>query len=628
MARAAPLVLAVLLLLPGATAEPLRLREPVVVLAAAVAETTNGFVGSTATITITSADNGSGHVFLDTFPLAAVDMQGSARLAARVAAQLSGQDVAKHDFFFVIRSGAEQIGGPSAGAAMTVGAIASLQGWSVRSDVIMTGTISPDATVGPVGGIIEKAAAAANVGMSRFLFPAGQDVYPSGGQFVNVTEHCRTALRIECIPIADVVDAVGLMTDHALMRPPVVGNVTGEDFAKRLAPLSEILVRDAGVLIGEATAAHADLPEGAARSALGERLRESGVLLDKARNDSANGTYYRAASISFQSSIASHYVREASQYVAAQDRPAAIAGTLARARDAIARATIRVGDSPVRDTNTFESVGAAQVRILDAEERLTAATQLASNLTAPQAAFDALYQAAYAAERAHTAEWWLLLSEGFPAGQPVEKDALAQIARDTITMSKEEVAYVDAVFQSAGGQPLMRSRELLADAESAMTRGYYAGAMLSALEASVRASVILEVAGYGGTVPEAKFETARDGAGRAIQGARSRGVESLLAQSAYEFGITLEDPQERLAFLGLARVTGNLAGLPGLFHDSGPALESRFQGEPFFFRVNVVYVAAAFAVGLALGAGAGLTALMPRKDEDEDLAAPADRYAP
>ncbi|HUR68971.1 MAG TPA: S16 family serine protease, partial [Candidatus Thermoplasmatota archaeon] len=268
-----------LCLLAPASAETLELGEPVVMRAAAVAETSSGFVGSTATITITSAANGSGRVFLDTFPLTAVDMQGSARLAARTAAQLSGVDVHARDFFFVVRSGSEQIGGPSAGATMTVGAIAALNGWKVRDDVLMTGTIDPDGTVGPVGGIAEKAAAAAQTGVVRFLFPAGQEVVPLGDRSVNLTQYCASELKIECIPVVDVVDATALMTDHAFDRAPVTGNVTGSEFLKRLGPLSEELVDAARATYEDANTTLAGVPDSAAKTNLGERLAAAQALL-------------------------------------------------------------------------------------------------------------------------------------------------------------------------------------------------------------------------------------------------------------------------------------------------------------------------------------------------------------
>lgn len=619
--------LAALLVLSSglAGAETLELGRSVVMRAAAVAETGEGLVGATASITITAAKGGSGHVFLDTFPLTQLDMQGSARLAARVATQLTGKALSEHDLFFVIRSGSEQIGGPSAGAALTVGAIAALSDWEVRPDVLMTGTINADGTVGPVGGIPEKAAAAARTGMSRFLYPAGQELIPVGdGQVLNMTAYCRDELRIECYPVVDVVEAVGLMTDHRFERPPVTGNVTGADFRDRLGPLSQELIDRAAILADEAGAALEAVPEGPAKGSLQQRLAGAQATLERARASWGNGTYYTAASLSFQSSIESHYVRDAARYVAATDRLPVLERALADATAVVAQVRSDVEARAEPDTGTLESLGAAQVRLLEAEERLAVADGLMRNATTTADVFDALYQASYASERARTGGWWLRLSEGFPAGAPIAREGLEGMARDTITTSTEEVAYVEAVLSGAaqGGQ-LREPREKLAEAEKAMARGYHAAAILEALEASVRAGILLEVLGFQGAIPETKLDIARIEAARAIQGARERGVESFLAQSAYEFALSLEDPQERLAFLGLARVAGNIAGVPGLFGGTRP-LESRFQGVPAVIGVSPLFVAAAFAVGLALGAGAGMTALMPRREEDEPAGAAAE----
>lgn len=66
------------------------------------------------------------------------------------------------------------IDGPSAGALMTVGVLSLLLGDEIDSDITMTGTINPDGTVGPVGGIPEKIKGAAEEGFKRILIPVGQ----------------------------------------------------------------------------------------------------------------------------------------------------------------------------------------------------------------------------------------------------------------------------------------------------------------------------------------------------------------------------------------------------------------------------------------------------------------------
>lgn len=605
-------LVALLLAAPGAGARTLEMGESVVMRAAAVAETPTGFVGSTATFTITTATNGSGHVFLDTFPLTEVDMQGSARLAARVAAQVTGKSLSDHDFFFVVRSGSQTIGGPSAGGTLAVGAIAALNGWRVRSDALMTGTINPDGSIGPVGGIPEKAAAAAETDMALFLYPAGQDeVFTGDGTVVNMTQHCAR-LGIECRPIADVIDAVGEMTDYAIERRPVQGNVTGDVFLAKLAPLSAQLVAQAEERVREAETESARLTERQGRDTLVQQAAAARETLGRAQQASANGTYYTAASLSFQAAIAAHRVRDTARLFAGD--AGALEASLAEAREAVATARRAVDATPVVDTARFESAGAAQDRLLQAEASLAEAEESAAQ-PGIGAALAAVEAASFAAERASTAVWWLGLGENLPPGESVSEAELASAARDTLTTSEELIAYAAAVLRDVGTAPLANARDRLAAAQLAEERGYHAGAMLMALEAEVRASAILQIAGFGGRLPDEKLESARLAAARAIQEARERGAEPLLAQSVYEFSFAQEDDVERLSYLGMARVSANLAGLPGLFAPVQPA-QSRFQGIPEVPGIPASWVAASFAVGIAMGAGVGLAALAPRDDEE------------
>ncbi len=64
--------------------------------------------------------------------------------------------------------------GASAGAAMAVGFIALMNGDPIRRGVAMTGTLKPDGSIGPVGGIPGKVRAAAREGYHTVLIPYGQ----------------------------------------------------------------------------------------------------------------------------------------------------------------------------------------------------------------------------------------------------------------------------------------------------------------------------------------------------------------------------------------------------------------------------------------------------------------------
>lgn len=618
--------------MPTAHAETLDLGKPVVMRGAAVSQTANGFVGSTATFTITAAKNGSGHVFLDTFPLTEVDMQGSARLAARVAAQVSGKNLNDYDLFFVIRSGSTQIGGPSAGATLTVGAIAAINGWDVRPDVLDTGTIQPDGSIGPVGGIPEKAAAAAQAGIKTFLFPEGEETQPLSSQpgtSVDMVTYCRQQLGIQCAPVSDIYQAVENMTDHAFVRPAVTGNVTGAAFRDKLAPLSQELITAAAAMVDEASTEVGQVPAGNARAGLEQELAAARGTLASARSASANGTYYTAASLSFQTSISAHDARDRAKLVRAPDASAALNALVAEATRTVASARAQIEGKRVDDSSAFESVGAAQIRLIEAESRLAMSKALTMNGTDLAGA---VYESAYASERSLTATWWLKLGGDAPTGKPVQPAALEQAARDAITASDETIAYVDAVFAQSSvsksvGSALAPARRTLDEANAAQERGFSAAAMLNALDAQVRASNVLLLASFG-NIPAQRVEQSRVNAARAIQEARGRGVEPLLAESEYEFGLSQADSTEQQNFLGLARVTANLAGLPDLFGAPRSESASRFQGLPRSIGVEPAWVAGGFAVGMALGVGLGLTAMTGERKRKREAQATQERWPP
>ncbi len=105
-----------------------------------------------------------------------VDTQYSIRTAENVAQNITKIDLTNIDLIYTIETNASIIEGPSAGAALTVATIATLQNKTINPTVMITGTINPDGSVGPVGGILAKAKASKDVGATLFLVPKGQSI--------------------------------------------------------------------------------------------------------------------------------------------------------------------------------------------------------------------------------------------------------------------------------------------------------------------------------------------------------------------------------------------------------------------------------------------------------------------
>lgn len=141
------------------------------------------------TTLIVEVGPGTGRVLIDTHPLVGFDFQYADRIAVKVASKITGYALdddgeglkGANVFFYVSTQtgGAvevQAIDGPSAGAATTVATIAVLENKKVKDNVIITGTINEDGSIGPVGEVFEKAQAANENGAELFLVPRGQSV--------------------------------------------------------------------------------------------------------------------------------------------------------------------------------------------------------------------------------------------------------------------------------------------------------------------------------------------------------------------------------------------------------------------------------------------------------------------
>jgi uncharacterized protein len=121
---------------------------------------------------VVEAIPGSGRTLVDIDNLLFwADTQQSIRAAKKVAANITNVDLNKYDFIYNIYANASNIGGESAGAALTIATIAVIENKSLAHDVLITGTVNHDGTIGPVSGIVEKAKAAKENNASLFLVP-------------------------------------------------------------------------------------------------------------------------------------------------------------------------------------------------------------------------------------------------------------------------------------------------------------------------------------------------------------------------------------------------------------------------------------------------------------------------
>ncbi len=90
--------------------------------------------------------------------------------AASVMRQMTGKDLADYDVHINVIGGGN-IDGPSAGTAILAAIVSAVTGRKIRQNVAVTGEISLQGRVRPVGGVFEKAYGAKQAGVKTLIIP-------------------------------------------------------------------------------------------------------------------------------------------------------------------------------------------------------------------------------------------------------------------------------------------------------------------------------------------------------------------------------------------------------------------------------------------------------------------------
>ncbi len=513
-------------------------------------------IGVLTNLTVWVTD-GTGHVFVDTKPFAQVDMQGSARLSSIVACDITGTDPEAHDFFYVIYSDSPVIGGPSAGAAMTVATVAALENWTVDPGVVMTGMINPDGSVGAVGGIPAKLNVSARNGAHTFLIPPGQGNIT---EIVQVIEHedsfaisdelvttnmieLGSAQGVDVREIDDIRDAVYAYTGNNIPQVILTGEVQTRGYLDAMQPLALTLLDETRAQYNETDAIVDQGLEGALDSQI--------QAIGDAQNDYNMGNYYASMSRSFNTMIKIRRIGWYSLYLDSGDREEYLSNLTVCVEDEIADAELAVSEAR-SDNGVLEGIGAAESRLTIAKERLDWASRAES-------ADDTIYLLTFAMERARSAKWWATLSCA-GGGAEIPEDLLKDRAGRYYSQSASILAYAEMLTSESSGDRswIPDATDDLSRARRELRTGYYAGAIYDSLHAMVIAGTAIELIGIA-DIDEKVNKSERD-AMSAILAAREGGAEPILATSAYEHAeILAASDTDRIVDYGYAKMVARTA---------------------------------------------------------------------
>ncbi|KYC51536.1 MAG: Archaeal Lon protease [Candidatus Methanofastidiosum methylothiophilum] len=500
---------------------------------------------------------GTGRVFVDTWPLSELDTQASCRFASDVAADILKVSHSKYDFFYTIRADSPVIGGPSAGAALTIATIASIRGLDIDPNVMMTGMINPDGTVGPVGGILEKIMGANEKGIKTFLIPSGQSVIQTvdgtNVETVNVVEYASSHWGITVLEVDDAIDALWYFTGYRIKedKPPAKVAVN-TDFIKDRALSEYVAVEKLSNTVNQKLKSESigfrDY------QALTEFLNRANSNIDTGKKNLTEKRYYSAMSNIFNAKIQLNYISDSIDLIIKKDSTI-VKNKIESAQKELDEANelIAIESENVRGITSFECLAASEKRAIEAETLIADAWKNYYN----QKYFDAVYYANFAIERAKTSKLWMEVSKENSNGEGlIDESQIKYNADQRIEDARLSLVYAQTLI---GKNTLLdQSAELLQTAEREYEKGKYAAAIFDAIDSKVRSSVSIEVWSSGEDVIKQRLERAKEQAMGAIYLARKNGSEPLMAESYFEYASTFEN-SDKIASIILYKYSKGVA---------------------------------------------------------------------
>lgn len=219
---------------------------PFTTLAVSIGPSGASGMATTGSVTVAPSDKGDMRVSFAESEVGGIgaQWQSAGWTAVALSSLLLGIDPRQYEFTF--EAGFGMVDGPSAGGVTTVATLAAILGHNVREDAAMTGTVNPDGTIGPVGGIPHKLEGAAEAGKSLVVIPASQrfDIDLNSGEPVDLIDLGKR-LGLEVRPVSTVYEAYEALTGEPLPRPGVTSDaeMPTAAFGKLKATATEWLSR-------------------------------------------------------------------------------------------------------------------------------------------------------------------------------------------------------------------------------------------------------------------------------------------------------------------------------------------------------------------------------------------------
>jgi uncharacterized protein len=496
---------------------------------------------------------GSGRIFIDSFPLSKIDTQITMRFATEIACDLLEKDCSDYDFFYTITANSAIVGGPSAGAAATVLTVALLDNQELSNDTIMTGTINSGNLIGPVAGVPAKALAAQVNGYTRVLIPEW-----------DIANNTPQNLSISVIPISTLEEALYYFTgkNYSIGDDVVIHS---KEYSKIMREVTLDLcskygaIQDGVLILPNLTSYDINL------------TNESQDNFKLAINAINNGSYYSAASFCFggnvriTSALFKNLTNNQLKILYAQQLENV--STFERNFDSKSNKL-----STISELETYMIVAE---RLYDTKQVLS--KQDLNNISSSDLA--------YARERFSTAIVWEKFSTIPGQKFVMDQDLLKIACSKKLSEAEERINYMELYF------PKKDIREELSKAYNYYYQKEYALCIFTASKVKAQSGIVLSAIFVPEDNMQKLLEEKISAGKRAISKQESANIFPILGYSYYEYANTLKNTDQYSSLL-YAEYSLELSNLDMYFKKRPPVQIIDTT------NINYVYV---FAIGAIAG---------------------------
>lgn len=459
---------------------------------------------------------GSGRVFINSFPVSRTDTQFSTRFANQIACDFLEADCSRYDFLYTINAGSSIVGGPSAGAAMTVLTVAALDRQPLRQDVAMTGTINSGGLIGPVAGVPAKAQAAQQRGINTVVAPVFSSLRQNNSQD-NISLHSGFSL----VRASDLYEALPYFIEKEYL-PSGREIVAPQSYKETMNKVADLLCSRFDALSQDGFEQDEELLERIQRGLLEER-------------------FYSTASLCFGGSI------DAQQNRLSNLSEEQLRILLVDIRRELMAIDQEISNKSLVTIADVETQAIVRERVVEARQAINEINT--SNISPNELAF--------IIERSNSARAW---SEFFGIESDefiINTDHLRFACSNKISEAEERVTYIEGFLPDSFTQS---AREQLQLARRDQAMNEYSVCLFKASKAKAEANILISAISVSEDQIEQLAREKLRAAERVLSRQADRGLFPIMGYSYFEYAHFLieEDPISALRFAEYALEVSNL----------------------------------------------------------------------